>query len=83
MPTFSPSHPGKHPERAPATRTTTPHRAPPALLTIPQVADRLGASSRHIQRLIKAGHLPVHRLGRLVRVSEDDLARLIAASRES
>ena len=61
----------------------TPRRSSPALLTIPDVAERLVASERHVCRLIARGELPVHRLGRLVRISEDDLARFLAASRES
>jgi excisionase family DNA binding protein len=60
-----------------------PRRVLPALLTVGQVADHLGASTRHVRRLIARGELPVHRFGRLVRISPDDLARLIAASRES
>ena len=83
MPTFSPARPGKRPERAPATPAAVPRRAPPALLTVGQVADHLGASTRHVRRLIARGELPVHRFGRLVRISPDDLVRLIAASRES
>jgi excisionase family DNA binding protein len=83
MPTFLPARPGKRPERATATPEATPRRAPPALLTVKQVADHLGASTRHVRRLAERGLLPVHRFGRLVRVSPDDLARLIAASRES
>jgi excisionase family DNA binding protein len=45
------------------------------------VAGRLDCSVRHVRRLIASGELPVHRLGRAVRVSEDDLARFLAARR--
>ena len=58
-------------------------RSPPPLLTVDQVADHLGASTRHVRRLIDRGELPVHRIGRLVRISEDDLRHLIAASRQA
>jgi excisionase family DNA binding protein len=60
-----------------------PSPLPPRLLTVDAVAEHLGSSTRHVRRLIERGLLPVHRLGRLVRVSPDDLARLLAASRES
>ena len=83
MPTFSPPRPGTRPERAPAAPAAIPRRPSPTLLTIPDVARRLIASIWHVRRLIARGELPVHRFGRLVRVSEDDLARLVAASRES
>jgi excisionase family DNA binding protein len=53
MSTFSPSLPGKRHERAPTTPAATPRRVPPALLTIKQVANHLGASPRHVQRLIE------------------------------
>ncbi len=83
MPAFSPARPGKRPERTLATPAAMPRRASPALLTVKEVADHLGASSRHVYRLIARGDLPVHRLGRLVRISEDDLARYLAGCRES
>jgi excisionase family DNA binding protein len=47
------------------------------------VAERLAVSPRHVRRLIAGGALPVHRIGRAVRVGEDDLARLLAASRHA
>ena len=83
MPTFSPARPGNRRERAPARATTTPRRAPPALFTVNEVAGHLGPSTRHVRRLIERGELPVHRSGRLVRVCPDDLARYLAACRES
>jgi excisionase family DNA binding protein len=53
----------------------------PKLLTIDEVADRTSLSERTVRRLIASGALPAHRIGRAVRVSEDDLARFLAASR--
>jgi excisionase family DNA binding protein len=47
------------------------------------VADRLMASSRHVRRLIDRAELPVHRIGSLVRISEDDLARYLASTRHT
>jgi excisionase family DNA binding protein len=45
------------------------------------VAGRLDVSVRTVRRLIAAGELPTHRIGRAVRVSADDLARFLAARR--
>ena len=83
MSAHPPARPGKRPGRAPAVPAATPRRPSPPLLTIDEVAAQLAASTRHVRRLIERGLLPVHRLGRLVRISPDDLTHLIAASRES
>jgi excisionase family DNA binding protein len=80
VPALPPALPGERRDRATAAAR---RRAAPALLTIPDVADHLGASTRHVRRLVERGLLPVHQLGRLVRVGPDDLARLIAVCRES
>jgi excisionase family DNA binding protein len=48
------------------------------LLTVPQVADRLGCSDATVKRRIRDGALPTFRDGRLVRVRELDLDRYIA-----
>lgn len=47
------------------------------LLTIPQVAQRLGVSRGHIYTLIRAG-LPVTHLGRLKRINEASLSAWLA-----
>ena len=79
-----PCRPGGDP---PAARPASPRPAgrggapSPALLTVAAVADRLAVSPRHVRRLIAGGTLPVHRLGRVVRISEDDLARYLASTR--
>ncbi|MBP2316530.1 helix-turn-helix domain-containing protein [Azospirillum soli] len=52
---------------------TKPHSQPPALLTIPQIAERLQVSSKTIRRWIAAGDLPTVRLGRQLRVQPQDL----------
>lgn len=71
-------------DAAPPTRTSS-HRPPlpatPTLLDAAAVAARLGLSPRTVRRLIAARELPVHRIGRSVRVSEDDLTRFLAAQR--
>ena len=51
------------------------------LFTIEEVAETLNVSSRTVRRLIEFGALPVHRLGRLVRIADGDLVTFLAASR--
>jgi excisionase family DNA binding protein len=52
------------------------------LLDIDAVAARLGVSSKTVRRHIDRGELAVHRIGRLLRVSEEDLASFVAARRQ-
>ena len=51
------------------------------LRTIEETAEVLNVSSRTVRRFIELGALPVHRLGRLVRIADGDLATFLAASR--
>ena len=51
------------------------------LLTVEEVAERLSVSVRTVRRLIDGGELPAHRMGRMVRVSVDDLDRYIRGLR--
>lgn len=44
-----------------------------AMLTTPQVAERLGVTVRRVQALIKAGRLPSQQFGRDHLVKESDL----------
>ena len=53
------------------------------LRTIDETAEILNTSPRTVRRLIDSGALRVHRLGRLVRISDDDIAVLLAASRNA
>ncbi|CAO3424258.1 helix-turn-helix domain-containing protein [Azospirillum endophyticum] len=46
---------------------------PPALLTIPEVADRLQVSIKTVRRWIVSGDLPTVRLGRQIRIQQKDL----------
>ena len=48
-------------------------RSVPRFLSIKDIAARLGMSTKTVRRWIDAGELPVHRLGRQLRVSENDL----------
>ena len=52
------------------------------LHTIYETAEILNVSSRTVRRLIDSGTLPVHRFGRSVRISDPDIAQLMAASRD-
>jgi excisionase family DNA binding protein len=47
------------------------------LLTIPEVADILKVTRVTVYRYIKCGRFPVHTLPAGMRVSEDDLSRLV------
>ena len=58
------------------------HAPPERLLySVDDVAEQLGVSSKTVRRWIAAGDLPVHRLGRQLRISEADLVAFIARSR--
>ncbi|MGC8489898.1 MAG: helix-turn-helix domain-containing protein [Clostridia bacterium] len=48
-----------------------------ALLTIPEVAEALGMSTAQVYTLARSGILPTVRLGRSVRIAEDQLDRWI------
>ncbi|KRE16785.1 hypothetical protein ASE66_09230 [Bosea sp. Root483D1] len=47
----------------------------PALLTLPDVAERWKMSVKSVRRLIAAKRLGVIRIGKALRVSEDELVR--------
>jgi len=51
------------------------------LITVEEVAKRLSVVPRTVRRLIDRRELPAHRIGRTVRISEDDLERFIRGSR--
>lgn len=50
-----------------------PPSRPPALLTIPDVAERLQVSVKTVRRWIVSGDLPTVRLGRQIRIQPKDL----------
>jgi excisionase family DNA binding protein len=66
---------------APITGTGTRSRPLTTLRTIAETAEILSTSSRTVRRLVASGALPVHRFGRLVRISEADIAAFLAANR--
>jgi excisionase family DNA binding protein len=63
------------------TSTGTQTRPVTRLRTIDEVAELLNVSPRSVRRFIVSGALPAHRLGRLVRIADPDLAAFLAASR--
>ncbi len=69
--------------KAPARTADAATRGRPftRLRTIDETAELLNTSSRTVRRLIDSGALPVHRIGRLVRISDADIAAFLAAGR--
>lgn len=67
--------------RAPAPRGRNTAPVLPRLYSVRDVAEAMGVSSKTVRRWIKAGALPVHRLGKQLRISQADLAAFIAQSR--
>jgi excisionase family DNA binding protein len=55
----------------------------PRLFSVVVVADRLGLSVKTVRRMITRGDLPAHRIGKLLRVSEQDLETLLAHTRNT
>jgi excisionase family DNA binding protein len=53
----------------------------PSLLPVAAVALRLGVSEKTVRRLVQDRRLPSHRVGRQIRISEEDLAVFLAHSR--
>lgn len=53
----------------------------PQFFSIRQVAEALGVSIKTIRRKINAGELHAHRIGRQLRISEEDYRAFIALRR--
>lgn len=51
------------------------------LLTVEQVAEKLGVSTRTIRRLIKQGRIVAHRVGRCIRVDGKSVTRFLESSK--
>ena len=51
------------------------------LLTVEEVADRLGTSARFVRRLVFERRIPYTKLGRHVRIAASDLDAFIRAGR--
>jgi len=52
-----------------------------ALLTIAEVADRLGVQVRHVRRLVAERRIPYIKWGRLIRFDPDDIERWLDGRR--
>ena len=65
--------------REPALRASA--QRPVRLLSVPEAADQLGISDKGVRRAIGRGDLIAHRIGRLLRIAEDDLAAFVALRR--
>ena len=80
------SNPPRSPTSKAASRTTgTGVRGRPVtrLRTIDEAAELLNVSPRTVRRLKEAGALRTHRIGRLVRISDEDIAAFLAANRSA
>jgi excisionase family DNA binding protein len=55
----------------------------PRYFSIRDVAHCFDVSTRTVRRWNKAGVLPVHRIGNLIRISEADLENFLTRSREA
>ena len=80
--TFNPAQPPASKGAAHITGTAR-FRPVTKLRTIDETAELFDVSTRTVRRLIDSGALPVHRLGRLVRISDADIAALLAATRNA
>ena len=52
-----------------------------AMLTVPEVAERLGTSERFVRRLTAERRIPYSKLGKHVRIEDSDVDAFIAAGR--
>jgi len=71
----------KPPQSQAASHITGTRRPVTKLRTIDETAELFNTSTRTVRRLIDSGALPVHRLGRSVRISDADIAAFLAANR--
>jgi excisionase family DNA binding protein len=65
----------------PRSNSPRPQRDHSQLLDIPAVARRLDVCDKTVRRLIGRGELRAHRIGRLLRISEEELDRFLDLSR--
>ena len=55
----------------------------PRLFSVADTAQRLVVSARTVRRWIDEGQLPIHRLGRQIRIAEADLVAFIRQRRQA
>jgi excisionase family DNA binding protein len=53
----------------------------PQLMTIEQLAERLEVTERFVRRLIAEGRVPHHKVGKLIRFGEDEIAAWLETTR--
>jgi excisionase family DNA binding protein len=53
----------------------------PQLITIDQLADRLGVTERYVRRLVAEKRVPYRKLGKLVRFAEHEIAAWLDTTR--
>ena len=58
-----------------------PERASVTMLTVKQVAERLGISRGLVYKLVRAGELGSHRIGAAIRIAEDQLREYLDKAR--
>ncbi len=51
-------------------------------LSVNDVAEELGVSSKHVRRMIARGDLRIHRFGKVIRIARDDLNRDVDRHRQ-
>ena len=64
------------------TNTSSQVKALPRLLTIGDVAEHLGVSTKTVRRMMEGGELHAHKVGRQWRITEEDLRLYLAAQRK-
>jgi excisionase family DNA binding protein len=59
-----------------------PQRDHGQLFDVPAVARRLDISQKTVRRLIARGALRAHRIGRLLRISDEELRRFLESNKQ-
>jgi excisionase family DNA binding protein len=62
-------------------RTTAPSTRVPQMLSIRQVAERYGVCTKTVSRWIKSQGLHSHKIGRTIRIAEEDAMTFMTARR--
>ena len=53
----------------------------PQLITIDQLADRLGVTERYVRRLVAEKRVPYRKLGKLIRFADHEIAEWLDSTR--
>jgi excisionase family DNA binding protein len=65
--------------RKPGTPARPPASPPPSLLSVRDAADYYQVSQQTVRRMIKAGKLKIYRVGRQIRIDQDDLVNSMSS----